>query len=308
MRAAPIRGAIVAVVGLLGICLPGATAAETANPAPSVERGAYLFAAAGCAGCHTDVKNDGPLLAGGRAIETPFGTFYGPNITPDPEYGIGGWSDADFIRALRHGVAPDGSHYYPAFPYTSFTGITDADLLDLKAYIFSLPPVAKPNKPHDLRFPFGWRFLLGFWKALNFTPGPFEPDPAQSAEWNRGAYLVQALTHCGECHTPRTAIGATDPSRSLAGTPDGPEGEPAPNITPHPETGIGSWSRTELVRLLKTGMLPNFDVVGSFMGEVVEQSTRRLSEDDLRAIAVYLESLPPIDNPEAKATQAGFDF
>jgi mono/diheme cytochrome c family protein len=268
-----------------------------------LDRGAYIFTAADCAGCHTNIKANGPLLAGGRPLKTPFGTFYSPNITPDPEHGIGRWTDADFIRALREGVAPDGSHLYPVFPYTSFTRMTDQDMLDLKAYIFSLPTVAQANRAHEIDFPFGWRFTLGAWKLLNFTEGAFAPDPAKDAEWNRGAYLVQALGHCGECHTPRDWLGGLDPSRAFAGTTEGPEGGKVPNITPDPETGIGSWSRADILRVLKTGMLPDFDAVGSAMGEVV-QTTSRLTDADRQAIAVYLESLPPLANPEAKATKA----
>jgi mono/diheme cytochrome c family protein len=268
-----------------------------------IDRGAYIFTAADCAGCHTDVKAKGPLLAGGRALKTPFGTFYSPNITPDPEHGIGRWSDADFIEALREGAAPDGSHLYPVFPYTSFTRMTDQDMLDLKAYIFSLPPVAQPNRDHEIDFPFGWRFTLGAWKLLNFTAGAFAPDPAKGPEWNRGAYLVEALGHCGECHTPRGWLGGLDGSRAFAGTTAGPDGGKVPNITPDKETGIGSWSRADILRVLKTGMLPDFDAVGSAMGEVVE-TTSRLSDADRQAIAVYLESLPPLANPEAKATKA----
>ena len=297
---------------LLGLCLAvaslGAVAeAPRAETPPALDRGAYLFAAAGCAGCHTDVKAKGPPLAGGRALKTPFGTFYGPNITPDPEHGIGGWSDADFLGALRDGVAPDGAHYFPAFPYTSFTKMSDADLLALKAYIFSLPAVVQPSRPHELSFPFAWRWPLGVWKRLYFTPGPFVPDAARGAAWNRGAYLVEAVAHCRECHTPRDWLGGRDDSRAFAGTPDGPEGEKAPNITPDPATGIGGWSRAQRLRALKIGLLPDGDFVGAPMGEVVEQSTGRLTDADLEAIAVYLESVPAVANPAAKATAAGFD-
>src|SRR3990172_5782709 len=263
---------------LLGLCLAvaslGAGAeAPRAETLPALDRGAYLFAAAGCAGCHTDVKAKGPPLAGGRALKTPFGTFYGPNITPDPEHGIGGWSDGDFLRALRDGVAPDGAHYFPAFPYTSFTKMSDADLLALKAYIFSLPAVARPSRPHELSLPFAWRWPLGAWKWLNFTPGPFAPDAARGAEGNRGAYLVEAVAHCRECHTPRDWLGGRDDGRAFAGTPDGPEGEKVPNITPDPATGIGGWSRAQLLRTLKIGLLPDGGFVGALMGEGGGQRT-----------------------------------
>ena len=166
-----------------------------------VARGEYVFHAAGCVGCHTVKLGKRALLAGGRTLKTPFGVFHSPNITPDAEHGIGTWSEADFVRAMRFGVAPDGSHYFPVFPYTSYTRMTDDDLRGLWVYIRSLPPVGQKNKPHQVKPPFGWRFLVAFWKWLYFTLGPFRPDPARSAAWNRGAYLVDVLGHCGECHT-----------------------------------------------------------------------------------------------------------
>ena len=282
-------------------------AAFAASPVPAVEpgragehealeRGAYIFHAAGCKACHTDTKKKGPPLAGGRAIKTPFGIFYGPNITPDPLTGIGGWSDGDFIRALRSGVSPDGDHYYPVFPYTSFTKMTERDMLDLKAYIFSLPPVRKRNRPHEVEFPFRFRVLLGLWKALHFTPGPFAPDRAKSAALNRGAYLAEALVHCGECHTPRTMTGAIDGAKWMAGTDDGPDGEIVPNITPDAATGIGEWDLDDIEFALETGIKLDGDVVGSLMAEVVENGTSRLTASDRRAIALYLKSLAPIHN------------
>jgi mono/diheme cytochrome c family protein len=265
-----------------------------------VARGEYLFHAANCQSCHTDAKNEGKLLAGGRALETPFGTFYSPNITPDDEHGIGAWSDADFVTALRHGRAPDGSHYFPAFPYTAFTKMSDDDMLALKAYIFTLPAVDQANRPHEIAFPFGWRFLMTGWNWLAFDPGPFEPDPAKSAEWNRGAYLVEALGHCGQCHTPRDIIGALDQAMAFAGTATGPDGKAVPNITPDPETGIGKWRDKDLIFLLQTSLLPNGDAVGGGMAEVIANGTKYLSEDDLAAIVTYLKALPPIHNQIGK--------
>ncbi|MCI0684726.1 MAG: cytochrome c [Gemmataceae bacterium] len=269
-----------------------------------IDRGAYIFTAADCGSCHTNVKAKGPPLAGGRPLATPFGTFYSPNITADPETGIGRWTDADFIRALREGVSPEDDHYFPAFPYPSFTKMTDQDILDLKAYIFSLPPVAQADREHEIDFPFGWRFSVWFWKQLNFTEGAFAPDPAKSADWNRGAYLVEALAHCGECHTPRGWLGGSDTSAAYSGTPDGPEGEKVPNITPDTDTGIGTWSSADVLRVLRTGQLPDGDFVGSVMGEVVETSTSKLTDADRQAIAAYLATLPPVANPEAKAVKA----
>jgi mono/diheme cytochrome c family protein len=267
-----------------------------AQDAAAIKRGEYIFNAAGCLGCHTDTKNNGKPLAGGRALPTPFGTFYSPNITPDRQTGIGAWSDSDFIRALREGVRPDGAYFFPVFPYTSFTGMSDGDIKDLRAYLMSVPAVAQANKPHDVGFPFSWRFLQSGWRLMNFTPGPFKSDPAKPAEVNRGAYIVQALAHCGECHTPRNFMGGLKTSLAYAGTPDGPEGERVPNITPHPTTGLGKWSPGDLTDLLKSGMTPDGDFVGSSMAEVVRNTTGKLSDDDLKAIMAYLRSLPPIDN------------
>ncbi len=272
------------------------TAVEVPDHTASAEAGAYLFAAAGCATCHTAEGRDATPLAGGRELATPFGTFYGPNITPHAEHGIGSWSDADFIRALRQGVAPDGRDYYPAFPYASYTRLSDADLLDLKAYLFSLPAAAEPNRAHDLPFPFGFRPLLTFWKLLYLEEGPMAPEPGRSEMENRGAYLVQAAGHCGECHSPRNALGAPIGDMALAGTEEGPEGRAIPNITPHRETGIGRWSADDIVFLLRAGMLPDGDFVGGGMGEVVSENTSHLTEDDLRAIAAYLQMMPAVEN------------
>jgi mono/diheme cytochrome c family protein len=278
---------------------PTARAADQAR----LDRGAYIFTAADCGACHTNVKEKGPPLAGGRPLKTPFGIFYTPNITADPETGIGRWSDADFMLAIRRGVSPGDDHYFPVFPYGSFTKMTDQDILDLKAYVFSLPPVSQANREHEIDFPFGWRFSVWFWKQLNFTEGPVAPDPARSPEWNRGAYLVEALAHCGECHTPRGWFGGLETSLAMSGTTDGPEGEKVPNITPDVDTGIGSWSAKDVVRVLRTGQLPDGDYVGSLMGEVVN-STSKLTDADRQAIAVYLQSLPPLANPDAKAVKA----
>src|SRR5689334_710752 len=210
----------------------------------AVTRGEYLVHAGGCFACHTVAG--GEKLAGGRALATPFGTFYSPNITPDPETGIGRWTDAQFLRALREGVRPDGANYFPAFPYPSFTRITDSDALAIKTYLFSLSPVHRQNRPHDVSFPFSWRFLQTAWKLLFFTKGPFQPSPERSAIYNRGAYIVTALAHCGECHTPRNLLGAVRPSMQLAGTREVPAGQLVPNITPDPATGVGKWEREDI--------------------------------------------------------------
>ena len=287
------RAAFLGLAGLLAIAGAGQARAQAAD---AIARCEYLFHAAGGCSCHTDVKHGGAFLAGGRPLKTPFGVFYSPNITPDPETGIGRWSFADFRRAMREGVAPDGSHYFPAFPYPAFTGISDADLADLKAYLDSVAPVSRENHPHELAAPFGWRFLVAAWKWLYFKPGPFRPDPERGARWNRGAYLATALAHCGECHSPRDALGGIDRDRWLAGTRQGPEGAIAPNITPDAETGIGDWSPGDLATLLKTGLKPDFDDVQGPMAEAIAQGYRYLRDDDIAALAEYLASLPPIRN------------
>ena len=273
----------------------------------SVDRGAYLFALAGCGGCHTDDAHHGAPLAGGTPVDTPFGTFYGPNISPDPTYGIGAWSDADFIQALRQGLRPDGGHLFPAFPYTSFTFITDMDILDLKSYLFAQPPSSEASKPNDLWFPFSWRWLQTFWRWMNFTPGPFKPDLSKSPVWNRGAYLVEAVAHCGECHTPRDLTGGLKTSLAYSGTARGPGGQKVANITSDKDTGIGRWSHYQIAHFLASGILPDGDVAGSLMGEVIKRSTSKMTEADRDAVATYLESIPPIPNPNAKAVQPGFD-
>jgi len=257
-----------------------------------VERGQYLVRAGGCFSCHT--AKGGEKLAGGRPLTTPFGTFYSPNITPDPDTGIGRWADAQFLRALRDGVRPDGANYFPVFPYPSFTGITDSNALAMKAYLFSLPPVHQQNRPHDVPFPISLRWLQTGWELLFFTPGPFQPAPDRSVAYNRGAYLVTALAHCGECHTPRNLLGATQVGQQLAGTPDGPDGQVVPNITPDPTTGIGRWDKDDVVELLRTGATPEQSRVKGAMREVIEDGLKYLSEDDLEAIGDYLFAQPDI--------------
>ena len=290
-----LRAALVAI--LLG--LPASASADGADEA-QIRRGESVFHAADCYACHTDIDNRGPTLAGGRPLKTPFGTFYAPNITPDPDFGIGGWSDADFIRALREGVSPDGVNYYPAFPYTSFTNMTDQDMLDLKAYIFSLPAVSAPSRPHELPFYLRWRFLVTGWKILNFEKGPLKPDPSKDAKWNRGRYLVEALAHCGECHTPRTITGGLVRAETLSGNPVGADLKPVPNITPD-DSGIGAWSESDIAFALKSGITPDADTLGAAMADVVEHGTSYLTDEDRAAIARYLKSVPPIRRVLRKA-------
>ncbi len=275
-----------------------------------VTRGGYLVRAAGCTSCHTDKKAKGKLFAGGRGIKTPFGTYYSSNITPDLETGIGKWTDDDFLRALKRGMSPEGEHYFPIFPYTTYTKLRDDDALAIKAYLFSQNPVARENRAHDVWPPFGWRWTIGPWKGLYFQEGDLKSAPNQDAAWNGGAYLVEALAHCGECHTPRNFAGALDRTMWMAGTKDGPEGEVAPNITPDFETGIGDWSVDQIAFFLKVGTKPDYEAAEGLMAEAIEDGLSHLSGGDLQAIAQYIKSLPPIDNRvEAKsaASQSPYD-
>jgi len=252
-----------------------------------------VFNAAGCLGCHTDSKHHGARLAGGRAMPTPYGTFYTPNITPDRDTGIGTWSEQAFEQALRQGISPTGAPYYPAFPYTAYTHLSDQDVSDLKAYLFAQPPVVQTNRLHELAEPFAWRSALWLWRWLFFQPGPLAPAPEQSAEWQRGRYLVLALGHCGECHSPRGWLGDLDPGRAFAGNAQLPDGDKAPNLTPGPQRGLRAWSDADLLDLLDSGVKPDGDVVGGSMAEVVRNSTSKLSDQDRRAMVTYLRALPP---------------
>ena len=274
---------------------PPPPVATEAPPDPAaVARGAYLVSAANCIGCHWDKAHGGAPFAGGKAIDTPFGAYYSRNITPDPEHGIGNWTDQDFLRALRAGVAPGGGHYFPAFPFPAFTGMSDGDIRDIRAYLRTRPPAATPNRPHEVGFPFDMRLTMVFWRALYFEEGPLRPDPSQSAEWNRGAYLVKAVAHCGECHTPRTWLGGLDRDRAFnGGTLAGPGAKHAPNITPDAKDGIGKWSVGDITALLRTGITPQGDVVSAPMSEVVE-GTAKLTDGDRKAIATYLKTLTPL--------------
>jgi mono/diheme cytochrome c family protein len=267
-------------------------AASNALAQGDAKRGQYLVQAGGCVGCHTEEKKGATPFAGGRALKTPFGTFHGPNITPHPEAGIGRWREADFVRAMRHGERPDGASYFPAFPYPSFTRITDEDLAHIWAYLRSLPPDAKSNKAHDLGFPYGWRPLVKVWKWLFFTPGP-TPDMNASSGVARGRYLVHALGHCGECHTPRNFLGAPATDRFLAGG-EGPEGKRIPNLTP---ARLKSWSDAELAEYLRTGTTPDGDSASATMEEVILNTTSKLTPEDLQALIAYLRTVPALADP-----------
>lgn len=276
------------LVSAAGLCL----AATGPAHATDVEQGRYVFFAAGCISCHTA---DQPL-AGGRPLETPFGTFYPPNITPSAVHGIGTWKFADLERALRQGLSPRGEHYYPAFPYPSYTGMMQRDMQALYAFLMQQPVAARQNRPHVLYWPYSHRGLLGHWKNAGFAPGVYTPDPDRSARWNRGAYLATALGHCGECHTPRGFLGIPHTDRYLAGSCAGPEGEPVPNITPDRQTGIGTWSREELVSFLGSGRRPDGRITGALMMEVLGTSCMRLSPSDRLALADYLLGVAAVHN------------
>ncbi|HZK88944.1 MAG TPA: cytochrome c [Stellaceae bacterium] len=253
-------------------------------------RGAYLAAAAGCDQCHTDSKNRGAPYAGGRTMETEFGTIATPNITPDRATGIGAWDEADFVQAMRWGIAPDGSHYVPAFPFPYFGGLTDSDLADLKAFLDSLKPVPQSiAAPQSLGLFERARAAMGTAIMANFAIQLAPPKDLVAA---RGAYLVTTVGHCGDCHTPLTWLGAPDAENYLAGSRGGLQGKKAPNITPDSESGIGQWSEDDILSLLKDGMTPDGDFVGGAMAEIV-RNTARLTDDDRRAIAAYLKTVPP---------------
>lgn len=277
-----------------GPVFPGIAASIEGSP---VDKGAYIFRAAGCAACHT--AKGGNMLAGGRPFETPFGTFYSSNITPDPTTGIGGWSDKDLIRALRDGISPDGSHYFPAFPYTSYTLMVDEDIRALKAYLDSIPASANDVPSHELDFPLGLlpvglvRYGMIGWKWFFFDKGPYRTEPEADQVITRGEYLVQGLGHCGACHTPRNLLGARQADLHLEGTRKGPDGKSVPAIHYHEHDGIGAWQKEDITFALETGMKPDGDVMGGAMAEVVEDSTSHLSLDDLEAMTSYLMTVTP---------------
>jgi mono/diheme cytochrome c family protein len=266
-----------------------------------VKRGEYLVRAGDCAACHN--APGGQPFAGGYTFKLPFGTIYSSNITPDQETGIGAWSDADFLRAMHDGVGRDGENLYPAFPYTSYTLLTDRDVLAIKAYLFSLKPVHYQPPANDLAFPFNQRFLMKFWNVL-FNPGRrFQPNSDRSAEWNRGAYLTEALGHCGDCHTPRNLLFAPSVSRKFAGALI--QGWKAYNITPDREWGIGAWSDDQLANFLADGHAPERSSAAGPMGEAVDHSLRFLTTGDIQAMTAYVKSVPPIadaSNPAAVRT------
>jgi mono/diheme cytochrome c family protein len=264
--------------------------------------GRNVFYAGGCAACHATPGQDDRLrLGGGLKLPSPFGAFTVPNISPHPTDGIGAWKTGDLANAMLSGVSPNGAHYYPAFPYVTYAHARIDDIKDLMAFLRTLAPVEGKAAGHDLPFPFNIRRSLGLWKLLFLSPGELAENTARNASWNHGAYLVEALSHCGECHTPRNILGGQDRSRAYAGGPN-PEGKGrVPNITPDP-TGIGKWSKAEIVEVLASGFTPEFDSVGSTMAAVV-RNTAELPASDREAIAEYIMSLAPVAS-EAKKKKA----
>ena len=261
---------------------------------PNMINGRTMFYAGGCAACHaTPNQDDRTRLGGGLSLPSPFGTFYAPNISPHAKDGIGGWSEAQFVTAMLRGTSPSGTHYYPAFPYTSYHLLGMSDIRDLFAHLKTLPPVEGKVRSHNLPFPFNIRRLLGGWKFLFFDDKPFEADPAHSAQWNRGAYLVNAAGHCAECHSPRNLFGAIVKGKRFSGGPD-PEGKGTiPNIT---QAGLKDWSVEDIADLLETGLRGLDSVQGSMAAVVL--NTKELPPEDRLAMAVYLKSLPPIEGPK----------
>ena len=298
LRRLVVLALIAAVVGFgvfWVVTIPATVPASALAPhTPNLDNGKTMFQIGGCASCHaTPGQDDKTKLGGGFGLKSPFGTFYTPNISPDPNEGIGKWTEANFVTAMVKGTAPDGRHYFPAFPYTSYQRIGTGDLRDLFAYLKTLPTVQDKSKPHDVPFPFNIRRTLGGWKFLFLDGKPFEGDPSKDATWNRGAYLVNGPGHCAECHSPRNILGGIIASQRFAGGP-APDGDGfVPNIT---QKGL-SMSHEQVVKLLETGETPDGDTVGGEMGKVVA-NTAKLSAEDRAAIATYIKSLPPVDGPK----------
>jgi mono/diheme cytochrome c family protein len=261
---------------------------------PNLANGQTTFNAGGCSSCHAvPGQPDRLKLGGGLALNSPFGTFYAPNISPDPVDGIGRWSETQFVNAVTRGVSPSGAHYFPAFPYTTYTHARVSDIRDLYAYLKTLAPAPGKVRDHDVPFPFNIRRNIGIWKRLFMDDRPFAPDASRSAQWNRGAYLVNSLGHCAECHSPRNFLGGVVAAQRFAGGPD-PEGKGfVPNIT---QKGLAEWSEKDIAYLLESGQTPDGDSVGGSMSSVI-RNTSQLSEADRDAIATYIKSLPPVDGP-----------
>ena len=277
-----------AILAIMLLCTAFSLGKAQAEPsAETIARGKALVVAADCAGCHT--ADPAKPFAGGKRIDTPFGGIYSPNLTPDRDTGLGAWSDEDFYRALRYGVAPDGSRYYPAFPYPNFTKLTRDDLLAIRAYLATLTPQRNARRPLELRWPLNYRVLMRAWNLLFFRPGIFEPNQQKSAEWNRGAYLVTGAAHCGACHTPKTMFGADQRGHAYGG--GSAEGWFAPRLDGAARGGLKSWGIEDIVEYLQSGRNGRSHSGGP-MAKVVVNSTSKMSDADVRAIAVYLKDLP----------------
>lgn len=297
LRKLVILGVVAGVLGLglfWFLTIPATVPANALAPrTPDPANGKTMFYAGGCISCHAVNKDEPTRLGGGLGLKSPFGIFFVPNISSDPKDGIGGWTEAQFVTAMTKGTSPDGAHYFPAFPYTSYQRIAFDDLRDLFAHIKTLPAVQGRVRGHDVPFPFNVRRSLGGWKLLFLDGEKFKPDPSKSAAWNRGAYLVNGPGHCAECHSPRNILGGIVTSQRFAGGPN-PEGEGwVPNIT---QKGLGKWSEKDIAYLLETGSTPDGDSVGGAMAPVI-RNTSQLSQDDRAAMAMYLKSLPPVDDP-----------
>ncbi|WP_316230493.1 cytochrome c [Bradyrhizobium sp. SZCCHNR1051] len=298
----------VCVLGAAGLAVfwwltsPSTVVLAAATRAPDLANGQEMFNIGGCASCHAVPNQPDRLkLGGGLPLTSPFGTFYAPNISPDPTDGIGRWSEAEFVNAVVRGVSPGGSHYYPAFPYASYAAAKIDDVRDLFAYMKTLPPVAGASRAHDMPFPFNIRRTVGVWKLLFFGDKPFAANATRPAEWNRGAYLVNTFGHCAECHSPRNALGGIVSAQRLAGGPD-PEGQGfVPNIT---QNGLSDWSESDISYFLETGQLPDGDSAGGSMARVI-RNTSQLTPEDRKAMAVYLKSLPPVEGPPKPKKPAG---
>ena len=272
---------------------PTGVPADFASADP-VARGQYLTRAADCQACHT--AKGGAPFAGGLAFNLPFGSIWSPNITPDKGTGIGGWTDAQFLGALHRGVDDQGQPLYPAMPYAAFAHMTDADALAIKAYLFSLTPVHRPNKDNTLTFPFSQRWLMAVWSRLFNPDQRFQPHADRSPQWNRGAYLAEAMAHCGDCHTPRNLAQALDNRRKYAGAVAA--GWKAYNITGHRLFGVGGWSDAELAQYLSTGHAAGRGSAAGPMAEAVDLSLSHLTPSDIAALVVYLRAIPPVSTPD----------
>jgi mono/diheme cytochrome c family protein len=290
-----------AILATLLLCSAFAAGPARAEPSPEdVAHGKALVEAGDCGTCHT--ADTAKPFAGGKRIDTPFGAIYSPNLTPDRDTGIGGWSDQDFYSALRYGMAPDGSRYYPAFPYPNFTKLTRDDILSIRAYLATLTPFRNTAPKPELRFPLNFRVLMRAWDYLFFKPGIFEPDQNKSAAWNRGGYLVTGLSHCGACHTPKNMFGADRRDVALSGGLI--QGWFAPRLDGAARAGLKSWSVEDIAEYLQSGRNTKSHADG-LMAEVVVNSTSKMSDGDVRAIAVYLKDLSPGPaEPEATAPPA----